>query len=50
MLWWRKGAGRRTEPELAGPGNGTLIKLEHVTKVFKGDADEETRRSDGENS
>jgi putative ABC transport system ATP-binding protein len=46
MLWWRKGAGRRTEPELAGPGNGTLIKLEHVTKVFKGDADEETRALD----
>jgi putative ABC transport system ATP-binding protein len=46
MPWWRRSAGRRQETELADTGNGALIKLDHVTKIFKGDADEETRALD----
>jgi len=45
MSWWR----RRTEPRTADPAaDPTLpvIRLEHVSKIFKGDADEETRALD----
>jgi putative ABC transport system ATP-binding protein len=38
MSWWRRGrAAEREEPVAAG---GPLIRLEHVTKTFPGDADE----------
>lgn len=44
MMWWRK---TRTEPGDTPPDpNLPLIHLEGVTKVFKGDADEETRALD----
>src|SRR2546423_6800198 len=41
MPWWRK---RQSQPATS-PTDSTLplIRLEHVTKIFKGDADEETR-------
>ena len=40
MSWWRKSRPERDD----APGDMPLIRLEHVTKVFKGDtADEETR-------
>jgi putative ABC transport system ATP-binding protein len=42
MGWWR-----RKEPdvknETSGTYDGPVIRLEQVTKIFKGDADEETR-------
>jgi len=50
MAWWRRkdpdgGKERGKDGPQAGghvPYDGPLIRLEHVTKVFKGDADEET--------
>jgi putative ABC transport system ATP-binding protein len=47
MAWWRRKDpdGGKTSPQAGGghvPYEGPLIRLEHVTKVFKGDADEET--------
>jgi putative ABC transport system ATP-binding protein len=42
MAWWRKPAARETQVDPALP----LIRLEGVTKIFKGDADEETRALD----
>jgi putative ABC transport system ATP-binding protein len=40
MAWWRR------EPEVrkeaSGTYDGPLIRLEHVTKIFKGDAEEDT--------
>src|SRR5438552_1738774 len=46
MAWWRKRepAGK-AEPAVLDP-NQPVIRLEHVTKTFKGDADEETRALD----
>lgn len=46
MAWWRRkdADGGKASPQAGGglPYDGPLIRLEHVTKVFKGDADEET--------
>jgi len=45
MAWWRRKDGGKQSPQAGGghlPYEGPLIRLEHVTKVFKGDADEET--------
>ena len=49
MGWWK-----RKSDERAGPGgddslppDGPVIRLEGITRVFKGDADEETRALDG---
>ena len=46
MAWWRRKDpnGGKASPQAGGglPYDGPLIRLEHVTKVFKGDADEET--------
>jgi len=46
MAWWRRkdSGGGKESPKGGGhlPYEGPLIRLEHVTKVFKGDADEET--------
>lgn len=43
MAWWRRKQAEAEQPGNAGPGpGGPLIRLEHVTKLFKGDADEET--------
>jgi len=42
MAWWRrKEADAPTES--SGTYDGPVIRLEHVTKIFKGDAEEETR-------
>jgi putative ABC transport system ATP-binding protein len=45
MPWWRK---RESQPISEDTGDPTLplIRLEHVSKVFQGDADEETRALD----
>jgi putative ABC transport system ATP-binding protein len=43
MSWWK----RRQEPAEPAPnGNFPLIRLEGITKVFRGDADEDTRALD----
>ena len=45
MAWWRK---RDAEPAAETPPdpNMPVIRLEHVSRIFKGDADEETRALD----
>src|SRR5262245_47416871 len=45
MPWWRK---RDPEPQPDASIDPTLpvIRLEHVTRLFKGDADEDTRALD----
>ena len=42
MAWWRR-TRIEAEPEAAGTSGMPLIRLDGVTKIFKGDADEETR-------
>src|SRR5688572_28041560 len=47
MAWWRRKDpdSGKASPQAGGgqaPYEGPLIRLEHVTKVFKGDADEES--------
>jgi putative ABC transport system ATP-binding protein len=42
MAWWRR-TRIEAEPEAAGTSGMPLIRLEGITKIFKGDADEETR-------
>src|SRR6476659_10656977 len=43
MPWWK----RRQEPSETAPvGNLPLIRLEGITKLFRGDADEDTRALD----
>jgi putative ABC transport system ATP-binding protein len=45
MSWWR----RRSEPasdEVAGDPDAPVVRLESVSKVFRGDADEEVRALD----
>src|SRR5690242_10396232 len=43
MAWWK----RRQEPAEPAPNaNFPLIRLEGITKVFRGDADEDTRALD----
>src|SRR6188474_3670277 len=45
MAWWRK---RDAEPaaEIPPDPNMPVIRLEHVSRIFRGDADEETRALD----
>jgi putative ABC transport system ATP-binding protein len=45
MAWWR----RRAAAEMGGTADPTLpvIRLENVTRIFRGDADEETHALDG---
>jgi putative ABC transport system ATP-binding protein len=45
MPWWRRKS-EASEPEQAADPNMPLIRLEHVSKVFKGDADEDTHALD----
>ncbi len=46
MAWWRKRDGQHAdEDEPPDPGL-SVIRLERVTKIFKGDGDEETRALD----
>ncbi len=46
MVWWRKRDGQPAgEDEPADPSQ-PVIRLERVTKIFKGDGDEETRALD----
>ncbi|HEY1273319.1 MAG TPA: ATP-binding cassette domain-containing protein, partial [Thermoleophilaceae bacterium] len=43
MAWWSRSKPAESQPDPTFP----LIRLEGVTKIFKGDADEETRALDG---
>src|SRR5918994_3772821 len=45
MSWWRKRESHSSLEESADP-TLPLIRLEHVSKVYQGDADEETRALD----
>ena len=42
MSWWRKSAGHSADETTAPDPSVPVIRLEHVSKVYKGDADEET--------
>jgi putative ABC transport system ATP-binding protein len=42
MPWWRKGSSAPAEQPSGADNQMPLIRLEGITKIFKGDADEET--------
>jgi putative ABC transport system ATP-binding protein len=42
MSWWRRSRPEPAPAETVAPGDLPLIRLEGVTKVFRGDADEDT--------
>src|SRR5688572_18969931 len=47
MAWWSKRASQPAADDLAPDPNMPVIRLEHVSKIFKGgDEDEETRALD----
>src|SRR5256885_15995475 len=46
MSWWRKREAPSASTEAPVDPNQPVIRLEHVSKVFKGDANEETRALD----
>ena len=46
MSWWRKREGPSAAAEAPVDPNLPVIRMEHVSKVFKGDANEETRALD----
>lgn len=46
MSWWRKGRGRPADGTLASDPHMPVIRLEGVSKIFQGDADEETHALD----
>src|ERR1700674_3199259 len=46
MAWWRKREGPLRDQDVAADPDVPVIRLEHVSKTFKGDADEETRALD----
>src|SRR5439155_26615580 len=46
MVWWRRSDRQSADPSSAPDPGLPVIRLERVSKVFKGDADEETRALD----
>ena len=46
MSWWRKKREEAVEESAARDSGMPVIRLEHVTKIFRGDPDEETRALD----
>jgi putative ABC transport system ATP-binding protein len=46
MAWWRKRDGQPAGRDEAGDPSLPVIRLERVSKIFKGDGDEETRALD----
>jgi putative ABC transport system ATP-binding protein len=46
MAWWRKGRGQPPDETRAPDSNTPVIRLEHVSKIFRGDAEEETHALD----
>jgi putative ABC transport system ATP-binding protein len=46
MAWWRKREPGSEAGDITADPNQPVIRLERVTKVFRGDADEETRALD----
>jgi putative ABC transport system ATP-binding protein len=47
MAWWRKREGQPAGEDMPADPRLPVIRLERVSKVFKGDGDEETRALDG---
>src|SRR5712664_1228595 len=47
MAWWRKREGQPAGEDMQADPSLPVIRLERVSKVFKGDGDEETRALDG---
>ena len=45
MSWWKLGR-KASEPEVPADPNMPVIRLEHISRVFEGNADEETRALD----
>jgi putative ABC transport system ATP-binding protein len=46
MPWWRKGQTQPADEPATADRRMPLVRLERVSKIFKGDADEETRALD----
>ena len=46
MSWWRKRDPQPAVEDLAADPHLPVIRLDHVSRIFKGDADEETRALD----
>ncbi len=46
MAWWRRRESPSGVEELAADPGMPVIRLEHVSRIFKGDADEDTRALD----
>ena len=46
MSWWRKRDNQPSAGDLTPDPNLPVIRLEHVSKIFQGDSDEETRALD----
>ena len=46
MPWWKKREGQASEGSAVDDPSMPVIRLEHVSRVFKGDADDETRALD----
>jgi putative ABC transport system ATP-binding protein len=46
MAWWRKRESQAVAEKPGAESSMPVIRLEHVTKTYKGDADEETRALD----
>ena len=46
MVWWRRSHRQPTDQPSATDATLPVIRLERISKVFKGDADEETRALD----
>jgi putative ABC transport system ATP-binding protein len=46
MAWWRKREGQSAGEEMPADPDLPVIRLERVSKIFKGDGDEETRALD----
>jgi putative ABC transport system ATP-binding protein len=46
MAWWRKGKAETRVEDAPADAHMPVIRLEHVTRIFKGDADDETRALD----
>jgi putative ABC transport system ATP-binding protein len=47
MAWWRKREGQPAGEDMPADPSLPVIRLERVSKIFKGDGDEETRALDG---
>ena len=46
MAWWRRAGAESSADATAVDPNAPVIRLDHVSRIFKGDADDETRALD----